>query len=129
MRIRHRQFGRVAAGILLNRDQRRYSSAFGVNAPPTMSGTLGSNHDHIYVGRRDDRLEMNSEAVGDTENFPGMQIRFDGLLVNLSLRLIWREHVDPVGALGSLIGGYNDHAVGTRLLGAGAVWVKTDTDL
>ena len=72
---------------------------------------------------------MNAEAVGDAENFPRMQIRLDGLLVNLSLRLIWREHVDPVGALGSLIGGYNDHAVGTRLLGAGAVWVKTDNDL
>src|ERR1700733_6305086 len=57
------QFMRVPAGILLNRDQRGYSAAFGKDAAHQVSWTLGSDHHYVNVRRRNDCLEMNAEAV------------------------------------------------------------------
>ncbi len=51
VRISQRQFVRVAAGILLDRDQRRHSAPFGVHAAHQMPGTLGSDHHHVHVSR------------------------------------------------------------------------------
>src|SRR5271169_33703 len=119
---------RVTAGILLNRDQRRYSAAFAIDAPHQVSRTLGSDHHHVYIGGRNDGFEMNAEAVGDAENFPGMQIGLDELIVDLSLGLVRGEYVDPVGALGSFIRSHDDHAVGPRLLRARPIGIESDDD-
>ena len=51
VRIGQRKFVRAPAGILLNRDQGRHPAAFGIHAPDQVSGTLGSDHHHIYVRR------------------------------------------------------------------------------
>src|SRR5206468_12624112 len=77
-------------------------------------------------GRRNDRFEMNTEAVREAENFSRMEIRFNVLVVEFGLGLIGSQNVNPVGALGGLIGGNDDHAVGLRLLGALAVGIETD---
>ena len=128
MGISQRQFVRAAAGILLNRDQGGHASAFRIHAAHQMSGTLGSNHHYVHVGGWNDGFEMNAEAVGDPENFSRMQIGLDELVVDLSLGLVGREHMDPVGALGSLVRGNHDHAIGPCLLRANSVRVKTDDD-
>src|SRR6516225_658439 len=58
-----------------------------------------------------------------------MEIRLDELIVEFSLSLVGSEDVNPVGALGGLVGGDNDHTVGLGLLGAFAVRIETDDDL
>ena len=93
-----------------------------------MPGTLGSDHDDINIGRRNDGFEMNAEAVREAENFTRMQIGLDVLVVKFGLGLVGRENVDPVGALGGLIGGDDDHAVGLGLLRALAVGIEADDD-
>ena len=118
----------ASAGILLNRQQRRNSAAFGVHAPDEVSRALRSNHQDINVGRRNDSFEMNAEAVREAENFSRVQIGLDVLVVEFGLGLVGSKHVDPVGALGRFIGSDNDHAVGLRLLRALAVGIETDND-
>ena len=57
-----------------------------------------------------------------------MQVGLDLRLVELALGLVGREDLDPVGALGGLVGSDHDHAVGFGLLGGGAVGVEADDD-
>src|SRR5580658_1706860 len=116
--ISQREFMRMPARILLNRNQRRHSAPFGINTPHQMPRTLRSDHHHVHVGGRNNRLEMNAEAVRDPENLSRMQIRLDELFIRLSLRLVRREDLDPVGALGGLIRRHHDHAVSPRRCGA-----------
>jgi hypothetical protein len=119
---------RVAAGVLLDRDQRRHSAPFAIDSPHQMARALRRNHHHVNVGGWNDRLEVNAESVRDPEHFAGMQIRFDGLFVEVALRLVGCEHVDPVGALAGLIRRYHDHAVSPSLGGARPVRVEPDDD-
>src|SRR5690242_7992695 len=58
-----------------------------------------------------------------------MQIRLDQLLIELALRLIGSQNVDPVGALGSLIRSDHDHTVGASLLRALTVGIEPDDHL
>src|SRR5262249_3083395 len=77
----------------------------------------------------DNRFEMNAEAVREAKNFSGMEIRLDELVVQLSLGLVGREDVNPVGALGGFVGSDYNHAVRLGLLGALARRVEADDDL
>ena len=123
------EFVSVSAGILMDRQQRWHTAAFAINAADQMSRALGSDHHHVNVGRRNDRLEMNAESMRNAQNLSGMQIGLDGLFVQLALRLVGREQVNPVGALGGLIGSHDNHAVGPRLLRALARRIEADNDL
>ena len=58
--------------------------------------------------------------------FPGCRYGLNVLLIHCRLRLIGREHVDPVGALGGLIRSHHHHAIGASLLRAGAVRLEPD---
>ena len=93
-----------------------------------MSRTLGSDHHHVNVRRRNDRLEMNAEAVRNAQNLSRMQIGLDGLFVEFALGFIGSEDLDPVGALGGFVGRHHDHAIGSRLLRALARRVEPDDD-
>jgi hypothetical protein len=126
MRISQRVFVRSLARILLDRDQRRHAAPFGIHPPQQMARALGRDHHHVHILRRNDRLEMNAEAVREAENFSGMQIGLDVLLVNRSLGLIGSEHVNPVGAFGGLIRRDHDHAIGAGLLCAGPIRLQPD---
>src|SRR5579864_764972 len=126
MGISETEFVRSAAGVLLDGKQRRNSAAFRVHAPDEVSRALRSNHQDINVSRRNNGFEMNAESVREAENFSRMQIGLDVLVVEFGLGLVGSKHVDPVGALGGLIGSDNDHTVGLGLLRALAVGVETD---
>ncbi len=97
--------------------QRWNAAALRIHAPYQVAGPLGRNHDHVDVFRGLDGLEMNGEAVRETEYLSFAQMWPDGRLVEGSLRLIGRENLDPVGALRGLGGGDDDHSVRPRLLG------------
>jgi hypothetical protein len=71
---------------------------------------------------------MNAEAVRDAEHFAGMQILLDVFFVKFALRLVGREHMDPVGALAGFLGRDHHHAIGPRLRRALPGGVKTHDD-
>ena len=129
MRISQRQFVRVAAGILLNRNQRRNAATFAENATDQMPRTLGSDHHHVNIGGRNDRLEMNAEPVRHAEHLARWSGRLDRLFVEFALRLVGSEQVDPVGAFGCLVGRDHNHAIGSRLDALLRVGIETDDNL
>ena len=71
---------------------------------------------------------MNAKAVREAENFPGMEIRLNVLVIEFSLGLIWGKDVDPVGAFRSLVRSNDDHTIRLGLLGALAIGIETDDD-
>src|SRR5580700_5780662 len=117
------------ARILLNRDQRRYPAPLGINPPQQVAWAFGRDHHHVDITGRNDRLEMNAETMREAQNLSGMQIGLDVLLINRRLRLIRREHVDPVGTFRGLIRSHYDHAIGASLLRAGAVRLEAHEHL
>ncbi len=94
-----------------------------------MSGAFWSDHHHIDIVWRDDRFEVDAEAMRNAKNFSGMQIRLDGLLVKLALSLVRSQDVNPVRTLRRLVWRHNHHSVGTCLLGAGPIRVKANDNL
>ncbi len=63
MRVSQRKFMRPPASILANRNQRRHAAPLRINPPQQVSRRLRSDHHHIHIAGRDDRLEMNAEPV------------------------------------------------------------------
>src|SRR6516225_500872 len=93
-----------------------------------MPGTLGRNHQHVNVSRRNNRFEVNAESMREAKNFSRMEIGLDQLVIHLSLRLVGGENMNPVGALGSLIWSNDHHAVGLRLLRTLARRIESDNN-
>ena len=72
-----------------------------------MSGTLGGDHDNIYILRRLDASEMDIEAVCERKGLALGKIGLDGLIVESGLLLIVDKDHDDVGSLCSLRARHN----------------------
>src|ERR1039458_7912984 len=99
MRIAERVFVRMAAGILMDRQQRRHPAALGVHAPQQVAGALGRDHDYVDVWGRGNGLEVNREAVREAEDFALVQMRLDRRFVEGSWawgkkRAGWRPRLE-----------------------------------
>src|SRR5438477_11081503 len=82
VRVGQRVLMRPPARILLDGNQRRHAAPFAVYPAQEMPGTLRRDHDDIHIARRGDRLEMNAEAVRETQHLARMQIRLYELLIH-----------------------------------------------
>src|SRR5579863_7272905 len=91
-----------------------------------MPRTLWCDHHHIDIHGRNDRVEMNAETVRNAEYLARMQIGLDRFFVEFALGFVGSEQVNPVGALGCLVGRNHDHAIRPRLLRALASWIEAN---
>ena len=91
-----------------------------------MAGALGSHHADIDGRGRVDVVEADVEAVGEEERVTLLQIRRDGLGVQLLLDRIGHRHHDQVG-LGRGSGGIDDPKTLLLRLGA-ALGVRRQAD-
>src|SRR5712692_153434 len=129
VRVTQRVFVGASAGVLMHGDQRWNTAAFRIYAAQQVTWTFGRNHHYINVFRRDDRLKMNAEAMGDPENLAGMEKWLDCRLVHLGLGLVWREDLDPVGELRGFGGRDDRHPVSLRLLRARPLGIEPHNHL
>src|SRR3984893_9469271 len=91
-----------------------------------MARALRRDHDHVHIFRRLDGLEVNRKAMREAENFTFVEGRLDRRFVEFGLRLVRRENLNPVGALGGFLWSDNRHAVRARLLGRAALGIEAD---
>ena len=126
VRITERKLVSASAGVLMNREQRRHASALRIHAAQQVPRTLRRDHHYVDIFRRLDGFEVDREAMREAEDFPLPQVRLDCRLIEVSLRLVGRKNLDPVGTLGSFGGSNDSHAVGARLLGGPARRIKSD---
>src|SRR5207253_4055178 len=61
--VAKRVFPGAATGILVDGKQGRNAAALRINTAQQMTGTLGRDHDHVHIFRRNDSLEVNTEAM------------------------------------------------------------------
>jgi hypothetical protein len=83
----------------MDRDEARYAAALLEFGPHQVAGTLWRDHDDIDIPGRNDRLEVNVEAVSKAEGLARPQIGGDGPGINAGLEFIRQRHADQVGLL------------------------------
>ena len=83
----------------MDRDQARHAAAHFVLAAHEPSGTLRRAHPHIDVVGRNDRFEVDAEAVRKRQRRPGLEVLLDVALVRCGLLFVGDQHHGDVGAL------------------------------
>ena len=92
----------LAGSVLLNADQIRNAVTLEVLGTNGVARALRSDHDNVDVSRRNDLLEVDVEAVSESQNIARLQVRLDNVLVDVSLLLIRGQHHDDVAGSSSL---------------------------
>ena len=65
---------RIAARVLMDRDQAGHAAALHIFAAHGVAGALGRDHDHVDIGARLDQAEVDVEAVGEGERGAGLHV-------------------------------------------------------
>src|SRR5262245_43363072 len=87
------------------RQKARDTAALRILRSYQMTGTFGSDHEHVNRRGGHDLSEMDVEAVAESEVGPWLQIWADFLAIDRRLRLIWCQDHDHIGRL---------HGIGDR---------------
>ena len=103
----------LAGEVLLDTDQRGAALALGVQTADDVAGTLGSDHDDVNILGSGDGLEVDVEAVCESQSLALGHVGSDLLVVDVSAQLIGDQHHDDVAGLGSLLD-LHDLEVGMR---------------
>ena len=119
---------RLAAGILFDGEERGRSAAFGEDFANAVAWSFRSNHGDINAGRRLDGAEANVEAVREHQRLAGLEIRLDGVAVELGLLRVRNENHDDVGPSRGFGGRVDGQAFLLGFGARGAAFVKSDAD-
>ena len=76
-----------------------------------MARSLRSDHDHVYICRRNDLFEVDIEAVCEHQHVAGLQVGLDVFLVHVCLQLIVDQDHDDICCLYSVCCEHNCEAV------------------
>ena len=98
--IGERDVMRVAARVLVDRDQAGHAAAADIFAAHGVAGALGRDHDHVDVGARLDQPEMDVEAMREGERGAGLHIALEVVGLDRRLMLVGREDHEDVGPVG-----------------------------
>ena len=96
----------VACCVLLNSDKARNALASLVLASYCMTRSLRSDHNDVYVLRRNDAAEVDIEAVSEHKCLALCEIRLDALFIKSSLLLIRDKYHNDVSSLSSFLCGH-----------------------
>ena len=106
----------LAGSVLIYASQIRNTLTLFVCTTNDVTRALRSNHDNVNVSRRNDLLEVDVEAVRESQYVARLQVRSDNVLVDVSLLLIRSQHHDDVACCCCLSRSHNLQAVVLRLL-------------
>ena len=96
------QIVRVAAGILVDRDQARHAAALLIFAAHRVAGALGRHHQHVEIGARLDQVEMDVEAVREEQRRALLHVGVQIVLVDVGLQFVGRHHHHHIGPFGGV---------------------------
>ena len=117
--VGQRQLLGLAAGVLVDGDQRRHALALFVLAAHEVTGALGGDHDDVDVLGRHDLAEVDVEAVGEHEDLAVLELGGHVAAVETACTLVGHQHDDQVAALGGLGGAQHLEAGLLGALGVG----------
>ncbi len=126
---RQRQLHRLTGRVLVHRDHVRHAGPFREDAAHHVAGALRGDHDHVDVGRRDDLVEVDVEAVRPRERLARGHRLVDLRVVDVRGQLVGDEHHHDVGLLRRLARGHDSQAVGLDLLPSRRVRAQADPDV
>ena len=97
LRVRERQRPRLTGCVLLDGDDRRNPAAGDVLASHEVPGALRGHHGDIDEVGRGNEPESDVESMREEQRIVRLQVRLDGLEVQLLLHRIRREDHDEIG--------------------------------
>ena len=89
----------VACCVLLNSDKARNTLACLILGANGVTGSLGSDHDNVYILGRLDASEMNVKAVSESKSLALGEVRLNALLVKSGLLLVIDKYHNDVCSL------------------------------
>ena len=107
---------RLAGSILMHAHQIRNTRTLQIGAANRVARTLRCDHDNVNVCGRDDLLEVDIEAVCESQHIARLEVRLDGLLVDVRLLLIRNQHHNDVARLGGFSRRHNSQTGSLCLL-------------
>ena len=100
----------LAGRVLVSSYQNGNTAAFGIGTTNQMAGAFRSNHEYVYISRRNDLAEVNVEAMSKCQSFASGQVGSNILFVGCSLLLIRNQHHDNVCFFSSVSSSHNSQA-------------------
>ena len=97
----------LAGRVLVSSYQNGNTAAFGIGTTNQMAGAFRSNHEYVYISRRNNLTEVNVEAVCKSQCITSLQVRSDIFFICSSLLFIRNQHHDDIGSLSSFCGSHN----------------------
>ena len=95
-------FVRAPRGILLDCQQAGHAGTTLVLGAHRVTGTLGRDHEDVEVGARLDQVEVDGQAVGESQSRALLEVVLEIILVEIALQLVGCQHHDHVGPFGRL---------------------------
>jgi hypothetical protein len=102
----------------MDRDQARHAAAGFVLGAHQAARALGRDHDHVDVGRRDDRAEVDAEPVRKRQRHPRPEMLDDVAHVDRRLFLVGDQHHHEIGLMDRLGDRGDGEPVAPRLVAA-----------
>ncbi len=118
--VGQRQILGLAAGVLVDGDERGNAASFLVLAAHQMAGALGGDHDHVDVRWRHNLVEVNVKTMGEHEYVARLEAGGDPVAVGLGLGMVGRQNHDHVAGGRRFGDGDYLEARGLGFLDAGA---------
>ena len=119
----------MACSVLSDSDQARYALTLLYGFTEAVAWGFRSRHEDVNISWRYDLTEMDIEAVGEAQRFASGHIRFDVLIVDLGLLLIWDQHMDDIARLSGFFNGHWGQAVFFDSIKSLAALSQADDDL
>jgi len=128
-RVGQHALPRVAAGVLLHREQARHAGAVLEFAAHQRAGAFRRDQDHVDIGARLDHAVVHVEPVREQQRTVAAQMWGDGLAVQLRLHHVRGEHGDQITAADYLGRRGDRKAIGARLRRGGAAGAQADAHI
>ena len=120
---------RVAAGVLVDRDEAGHAAAALVFRTHGVAGPLRRHHQHVEIRARLDQVEMDVEAVREHQRRAVLHIGCEFVAVDVGLQLVGRQHHHHVGPFGGARDVEHFDAFRFGLLGRGGAWPQRHGDV
>ncbi len=122
-------FQRIAGRIAIDGHQRRHAAATQVFGAHSVARPFRRDHEDVEIGAGFDQVEMNVQAMRETDRGAFLHIGVQFVAIDVALQLVRGQHHDDVGPSRGFGSGHALEARRFGLLAGGGAFAQRDDDV